>query len=106
MPLYSAIGKFLQQVGQAEQTRQQSTQSSVFSAIAAVMEQVGQESTQSTTTAQVASEENEIKAKRQELLNAMIGYREMMAKTPQSLADRKIELSKKQNSNDDEYITL
>ena len=77
MPLYSAIEKFLQQVGQ--------------------------ESTQSTTTAQVASEENEIKAKRQELLNAMIGYREMMAKTPQSLADRKIELSQ---NGDDEYITL
>ncbi|MEE3712724.1 hypothetical protein V2I22_06920 [Campylobacter sp. CLAX-7218-21] len=103
MGFFSTIGAAIQQ---AEQTRQQSTQSSVFSAIAAVMEQVGQESTQSTTTAQVASEENEIKAKRQELLNAMIGYREMMAKTPQSLADRKIELSKKQNSNDDEYITL
>ena len=76
----------------------------LFSAIAAAMEQVGQESTQSATTAQVVSEENEIKAKRQELLNAMIGYREMMAKTPQSLADRKIELS--QNGDDNEYITL
>ena len=77
-----------------------------FWTIAAAMQQVGQKSTQSATTAQVALEENEIKAKRQELLNAMIGCREMMTKTPQSLADRKIELSKKQNSNDDEYITL
>ena len=34
----------------------------LFSAISTAMEQVGQESTQSTTTAQVASEENEIKA--------------------------------------------
>ena len=99
MGLFSAIGAAIQQ---AEQTRQQSTQSSVFSALAAVMEQVGQESTQSTTTAQVASEENEIKAKRQELVNAIVAYRDK----PQSLADRKIELSKKQNSNDDEYITL
>lgn len=100
MPLYSAIGKFLQQVGQAEQTRQQSTQSSVFSAIGAAIQQVGQESTQSTTTAQVASEENEIKAKRQELVNAIVAYRDK----PQSLADRKIELS--QNGDDNEYITL
>ncbi|TWO23171.1 hypothetical protein YZ82_01105 [Campylobacter hyointestinalis] len=41
---------------------------------------------QSATTAQVALEENEIKAKRQ------------------SLADRKVALS--QNGDDDEYITL
>ena len=72
----------------------------LFSAIGAAMEQVGQESTQSTTTAQVVSEENEIKAKRQELINVIVAYRDK----PQSLADRKIELS--QNGDDDEYITL
>ncbi|MDY6057557.1 MAG: hypothetical protein SPI60_07105, partial [Campylobacter lanienae] len=94
----SAIAAAIQQ---AEQTRQQSTQSSVFSAIAAaIQQQVVQESTQSTTTAQVVSEENEIKAKRQELINVIVAYRDK----PQSLADRKIELS--QNGDDDEYITL
>ena len=91
------IGAAFQQVRDA---KQQSTQSSVFSALAAVMEQAGQEYTQSATTAQVASEVDEIKAKRQELVNAIVAYRDK----PQSLADRKIELS--QNSNDDEYITL
>ncbi|RAZ52137.1 hypothetical protein [Campylobacter hyointestinalis] len=53
---------------------------------------------------QVALEENEIKAKRQELIKAIVAVREMMTKTPQSLADRKIALS--QNGDDDEYITL
>ncbi|RAZ25167.1 hypothetical protein [Campylobacter hyointestinalis] len=59
---------------------------------------------QSATTAQVALEENEIKAKRQELIKAIVAGREMMTKTPQSLADRKVALS--QNGDDDEYITL
>ena len=99
MAIFSAIRAAIQQ---AEQTRQQSTQSSVFSAISTAMEQVGQESTQSTTTAQVASEENEIKAKRQELVNAIVAYRDK----PQSLADRKIKKSKQENSNNDEYILL
>ncbi|ARQ99715.1 Uncharacterised protein [Campylobacter devanensis] len=93
MGFFSTIEAAIQQ---AEQTRQQS-QSNIISAIGTAISQV---------SAQVEAEENEIKAKRQELLNAMIGCKEMMAKTPQSLADRKIELSKKQNSNDDEYITL
>lgn len=53
---------------------------------------------------QVALEENEIKAKRQELIKTIVAVREMMTKTPQSLADRKIALS--QNGDDDEYITL
>ena len=89
MELFSAIGAAIQQ---DEQTRQQSTQSSVFSALATI----------SQVSAQVEAEENEIKAKRQELINVIVAYRDK----PQSLADRKIELSKKQNSNDDEYITL
>lgn len=54
---------------------------------------------------QVALEENEIKAKRQELIKTIVAVREMMTKTPQSLADRKIALSQN-GDDDDEYITL
>lgn len=72
----------------------------ILSAIGAAIQQVGQESTQSATTAQIASEVDEIKAKRQELVNAIVAYRDKS----QSLADRKIELS--QNGDDNEYITL
>lgn len=97
MGFFSTIEAAIQQAEQTRQQSVQSMQSNIISAIGTAISQV---------SAQVEAEENEIKAKRQELLNAMIGCREMMAKTPQSLADRKIELSKKQNSNDDEYITL
>lgn len=74
---------------QVQDSGQQSTQSvpnlrSSFSSVASYLSTAT--ASQSATTAQVALEENEIKAKRQ------------------SLADRKIALS--QNGDDDEYITL
>lgn len=83
---FSAIATALQQV---QDSGQQSTQSvpNLRSSVSSVASYLSTATaSQSATTAQVALEENEIKAKRQ------------------SLADRKVALS--QNGDDDEYITL
>ncbi|ANE34983.1 hypothetical protein CHL_1682 [Campylobacter hyointestinalis subsp. lawsonii CCUG 27631] len=98
------IGAALQQV---QDSGQQSTQSvpNLRSSVSSVASYLSTATaSQSSTTAQAGIEENEIKAKRQELIKTIVAVREMMTKTPQSLADRKIALS--QNGDDDEYITL